>query len=198
MTEKYITLVGSRSTPIEILHIAKDISSYFANAGYIGRSGAADGFDSFSRRGYEVVGKSDNFLEFLPWAKFNNSKSKLFHVSQAAQDLARSIHPTWFSLNSSAKLLHSRNCFQVLGQDLKTPSELLIAYTSDGEEIGGTRTAIMLANKMSIPVWNLGLPVFENARKSTTSDKFTDWFISLIEDHVDFGKMLENGVDKSE
>jgi len=44
-----------------------------------------------------------------------------------------------------AKKLHGRNVKQVLGDDLKTPSDFLLCWTKEGKDVGGTRTAIVLA-----------------------------------------------------
>lgn len=70
-------------------------------------------------------------------------------------DLASNIHPAWNKLSFGAKKLHTRNCFQCLGLDLSTPSRFLICWTEKGNKIGGTRTAIVLAEKYNIPVFNL-------------------------------------------
>jgi len=59
--------------------------------------------------------------------------------------------------------LHARNCFQVLGAGLTTPSRFVVCWTPDGaeteqersRETGGTATAIVLAARRGIPVINL-------------------------------------------
>jgi hypothetical protein len=44
-----------------------------------------------------------------------------------------------------------------LGGDLKTPSSFLVCWTPNGEDVGGTRTAIVLARKNNIEILNLGI-----------------------------------------
>ncbi len=151
---KYYTGVGSRSSPPEILEKIQLIAAALANKGYILRSGAANGSDEFFERGCDSVnGKKEIYL---PWKGFNNSQSELYNVSDEALELAKSIHPAWSKLNQAAQKLHSRNCYQVAGLNLDTPSNFLICYTENGASIGGTRTAIEIANKYGITVYNLG------------------------------------------
>lgn len=77
--------------------------------------------------------------------------------------LAAEVHPKWQSLTSAVKKLHARNCSQILGMDLKTPSKFVLAWTPDGAETekqcsartGGTGTAIKLASRNGIPVFNM-------------------------------------------
>ena len=45
-----------------------------------------------------------------------------------------------------------RNVFQVLGADLKTPTEFIICWT---DKYGGTQQALRIAKSFSIPVFNL-------------------------------------------
>ena len=80
------------------------------------------------------------------------------------EEIASIIHPSWKSCTDYAKLLHSRNVCQVLGQDLETPSELVICWTPDGANnrtsnvgrtTGGTGTAISLAKQFDILVLNI-------------------------------------------
>jgi len=70
--------------------------------------------------------------------------------------MASVIHPAWYRCSDYVRKLHARNCFQVLGRDLRTPSSFLVCWTLDGADIGGTRTAIVLARNHSIEVINLG------------------------------------------
>jgi hypothetical protein len=51
--------------------------------------------------------------------------------------------------------LLARNAFQVLGDDLRTPSKFVVCWTSNGKDIGGTGTTIRIAKKYSIPVVNM-------------------------------------------
>lgn len=72
------------------------------------------------------------------------------------EELAGSVHPAWDKCNEWAKGMHSRNCHQILGYNLDSPVDAVICWTPNGKVVGGTRTAIKLAMKYNIPVFNLG------------------------------------------
>ena len=78
------------------------------------------------------------------------------------------LHENWNALiNNPSQMknlqFHTRNVFQVLGEDLNNPSKMLVCWTPDGAKetkdtsyiTGGTRTAIRLANVYGVPVYNL-------------------------------------------
>jgi hypothetical protein len=77
--------------------------------------------------------------------------------------MAAETHPKWESLGGGARSLHARNVHQVLGEDLRTPSEFVVCWTPDGceteaersKETGGTATAIVIAYRHNIPVYNM-------------------------------------------
>ncbi len=152
---KYYTGIGSRETPDLILGQIFLIATALAYKGYILRSGGASGADSAFEKGCNFQNGKKNI--YLPWKGFNSNNSDLYNVSPEALELAATIHPAWNRLSQGAQKLHARNCYQVLGLDLKTPSRVLICWTKNGEEIGGTATAIKLAKKHNIPVYNLGI-----------------------------------------
>lgn len=58
-----------------------------------------------------------------------------------------------------AHMLHGRNMHQILGADLRTPVEFVIAWApvKHGKPVGGTATAINLAEENYITVYNLFL-----------------------------------------
>lgn len=45
--------------------------------------------------------------------------------------------------------------YQVLGYDLKTPSDMVICWTKDGGASGGTGQALRIAKDYNIPIYNL-------------------------------------------
>jgi hypothetical protein len=151
--ELIYTGIGSRSTPDPILKKMETIGRILANRGWTLRSGAADGADSAFEKGCDQVTGPKEI--YLPARKFNNSRSILYHVGEDALELASTIHPAWDKCSSFAKLLHARNCYQVLGRDLNAPSLFVVCWTENGEALGGTATAINLAKKHNIPVFNL-------------------------------------------
>jgi hypothetical protein len=157
---RFYTGIGSRKAPPDILadmhRLAKGLAPHFTL-----RSGAADGADTaFETGAADARGPRDIFL---PWKGFNNHPSALHAVTPAALSLAGTAHPRWDTLGQGPMKLHARNMYQVLGAGLDDPSEFVVCWTADGCEssrersstTGGTASAIVLAEKSGIPVFNL-------------------------------------------
>lgn len=151
---KYFTGIGSRTTPEKIQNQIRLIAQLLGSEDYILRSGGASGADTAFSQGYHTC----NFPKeiYIPWKSFNGSDSDLIGASPEALELAAAVHPAWNKCSPAAKLLHGRNAHQVLGADLKTPSEFVICWTKEGKVSGGTATAINIALNHTIPVYNLG------------------------------------------
>lgn len=153
----YYTGVGSRLTPNHSQTQMKEIAKTLAGLKYTLRSGGAAGADTAFEEGCNLGnGKKEIYL---PWKGFNNNTSELYQIDQKAFDIASQIHPAWKSLDLTVKKLHARNVYQILGKDLNTPSLFLICWTLDGKKIGGTRTAIVLAERYKIPIYNIANPL---------------------------------------
>lgn len=157
----YYTGVGSRKTPQEVLDILEDLAKTLSSMSVVLRSGGADGADSAFERGCDAINPKNKEI-YLPWPGFNKRDSLLFY-NLDAYDIAKTIIPHWNSLSKNVKKLHARNIHQVLGKNLDSPSSFLICWTPDGansenlctQETGGTRTAIILADRYKIPIFNL-------------------------------------------
>jgi len=155
---KYYTGIGSRETPVKILHIMTNIATALEKKGWLLRSGGADGADLAFENG---VTKYKNI--YLPWRGFNDSTSNLYHISDEALEIASRHHPGWAHLSSPIRKLMARNVYQVQGVNLDQNSKFLICWTPDGCEsaetrtnkTGGTGLAISLASELGIPIFNL-------------------------------------------
>lgn len=154
---KYYAGIGSRKTPIDTLKFLTYIANKLASKDYVLRSGGAPGADSAFEKG-----AGDKSQIFVPWQGFQG-KNLIFSLTEEAFLLAEKHHPVWKYLSHPVRMLMARNCMQVLGEDLKTPSEFVICWTPDGAEnaeqrtarTGGTGMAIGLASKFEIPVYNI-------------------------------------------
>ena len=80
--------------------------------------------------------------------------------------IASEVHPAWDRCNEWARGMHSRNCHQILGYDLQSPVDAVICWTPNGKIQGGTATAIRIALKYNIPVFNLGVKDKDNVLQS--------------------------------
>jgi hypothetical protein len=147
--------IGSRQTPHEVLNIMHRIGAFLSNKNFVLRSGGASGADASFEQGCDSVNGTKEI--YLPWQRFNNNKSPHFVVTPEAEKLAASVHPAWHTLSRPAKQLHGRNCYQILGLSLADPVDIVICWTPGGQATGGTATAIKLAVKHGIPVYNLAI-----------------------------------------
>lgn len=175
---KYYTGVGSRETPNNILKFIGQVAYWLAGRGYTGRSGSAAGADTAFEQGfnhYEIVNGASDYVSFeayLPWKGFSDIYEDSIHIAtpelpdyNEAFNIASTVHPAWNRLGYGAKALHTRNVYQVLGLDLNTPSDVLLCYaqpTKNKQGVvngvkGGTNTAVQLAMKHNIPIYNFYL-----------------------------------------
>lgn len=160
--KKYYAGIGSRNTPPDILKIMTSLARSLEKDGFILRSGGADGADDAFEKG---VDNPDNKQIFLPWNNFNG-RVKTYPTLPEAYVIAKEHHTYWHSLSNGAQALHARNCHQVLGPDLKTPSKFVICWTADGcssretrtGKTGGTGQAISVASANHIAIFNIKNP----------------------------------------
>lgn len=165
--KRYYTGIGSRQTPDDTMAILRRLAGVLA-ATHTLRSGAADGADTGFEQGADAVGGPKDI--YLAWKGFNGNPSPLFGVTAEALAMAAKVHPAWDRLSEGPQKLHARNCNQVLGHDLATPAEFVACWTPDGCEsaktrnskTGGTATAIVLAERNGVPVFNLKNPASRN------------------------------------
>jgi len=147
---KYYTGVGSRKTPQKMLEAMTRVAKRLEKVGYTLRSGAAGGADAAFEKGTKHLVDS-----YIPWPGFSGSTSTKVGASAEAMRVAEELHPAWDRCSQGARKLHGRNVHQVLGDNLDKPSEFLVCWTPRAEKIGGTATAIKLAEMNGVMVFNL-------------------------------------------
>lgn len=163
---RYYAGIGSRETPLDIQLIMTIIGKELSKNQFILRSGGAPGADSAFEAGADAddpEGIKSNKEIFLPWSGFNNKVSKFSRPSKEAFKVASTYHKAWLRLSLGAQKLMARNTYQIMGYDLKTHSEFVVCWTSDGceshetrvRDTGGTGQAIAIASTLGIPVYNL-------------------------------------------
>lgn len=145
--------IGSRATPSPILSLFARLARRLENRGYLLRSGGAIGADTAFEMGVLLA---DHKEIFLPWKGFNNSTSALHYIGAPAITMASEFHPNWNALKPAGRKFMARNCYQVLGLDLKSPVDFIICWTPGGLVYGGTGQALRIAQEYKIPVINFG------------------------------------------
>jgi hypothetical protein len=145
---KYYSGVGSRKTPLDVRLLMAKVAKKLS-ATHVLRSGGAIGADRAFEQG----------------AGRNKKIYMANDATEEAKAIAAKFHPVWYKLSDFVKKLHGRNAFQVLGDDLATPSKFLICWTPDGcvnhesrtIRTGGTGTAISIASENDVLVFNLAI-----------------------------------------
>lgn len=163
MTKIY-TGIGSRETPGEIANQMSLIGMTLAFDGWTLRSGHAAGADLAFENGAKDI-PSGAMEIYLPWATFNSPPKNDPHYIdvrklpnwEEARVIAEQFHPAWGKCDTNARLFHTRNVYQILGADLNTRSDLVICWTKNGKQQGGTGQALRLANYLNIPVFDLAI-----------------------------------------
>tara|TARA_R110002096_G_scaffold372344_2_gene565781 strand:+ start:98 stop:631 length:534 start_codon:yes stop_codon:yes gene_type:complete len=151
-----ITGIGARATPDHICELFTELGIEARTRGWWVRSGHADGADYAFEKG-----ATSNCIVYMPWSTFNKDKEVLGvpRTQQLRDEVLKIVykHEKYAKdLSDGVKLIKSRNVYQVLGEDLKSPSDLVVCWTPYGEVTGGTGLAIKIATANNIPVINVG------------------------------------------
>ena len=179
--DKFFAGIGSRETPLVFKDFMAAITYYLVRYhSFKLRSGRAKCADQFFESG--LPRNQLNMSEiYIPEDGFGGRGigngicvKKPFSKMEAIEIIRRdSIIAKWDALlnNPSSNFIvgaHIRNVFQVLGDlsDGIIPVKFVICWTPDGAKTfaetsdgitGGTRSAIRIADKMGIPVFNLAV-----------------------------------------
>lgn len=182
MSQLRIALIGSRS-----LEDHKDASLYYdvcyrlAQLGIIATSGLAPlGADAIMQKAYSqalaeghatieqfevYVAEQKNIIrstlpnKHLAIVRNPNLIKETYILCQQVMEASH-----WRNCGDWAKGMHSRNCHQIFGYDLQSPVDAVICWTPNGAVVGGTRTALLLAQNAGIPIFNLGRPDQDNVK----------------------------------
>lgn len=153
--------IGSRRLPTHLHKELEEVASILNDLGYFLNSGGAEGCDEV----FEAAASSGTI--YLPWDGFREKhhgdvKAGLSYVVPPYREvLVRKFHPNVRQLKASGWKFMSRNSYQVLGYDLKSPVDFVVCWTPSGKDEGGTAQACRIARSMNIPVYNLN-DVLEN------------------------------------
>lgn len=143
--------IGSRKTPVDVQNKMTEIAENLSRLGYVLYSGGAQGADSAFEKG------ATEKVIFLPWDGFNGRRANNldYVVPPENLELVKRFHPKYDRLSTSAISLMSRNSYQVLGTDLRSPVEFVLCWTEDGKASGGTGQALRIAKHYDIPIFNI-------------------------------------------
>lgn len=156
MKEKVYAGIGTRILPSSIVYgDLMRVAKRLKNKGWRLRSGGAIGSDL----AFEHGAREDCDIYFAwdtPYLRYGRAIiSPELPNWEKAHKIAEQYHPAWDKLTDGAKALHARNSYIILGDDLNSPVSLVVCYTKNGEEIGGTAQGMRLAKAYNIPILNL-------------------------------------------
>jgi len=177
-TNKFrFTIIGSRSAPTAHCEALIDIGVELMQLGGEGSSGGADGPDnSFTMALQDIV--RDTGMDgglfgriYLPWNGYNGLKHGDMEGAvvlvndpvtvELAKTMASIARGSFYGLTEGGIALHTRNAFPILGEDLRTHTDVVIISAntnSRGKVVGGTATAVNIARAIGKPVINLQDP----------------------------------------
>lgn len=148
------------------------IAEFCSSNNIIIRSGKAQGADASAIYGC-MDAQNKNIINtvpemFIPWENFGKKDMcrdwDIFvedditnNYHSQAMLIAENIHPKWEACSPIAKLLHTRNVFQILGKTLNIKTQLVLYWCKErkGNPTGGTATAVNLAKKYNIITINI-------------------------------------------
>jgi hypothetical protein len=173
-----LALIGSRETPRRVLDLMSLMGLAFSKAGHFSYSGGAPGADKAWLSRYDLS-KSLAIIPYngfndlhtgpgvITWAEMNNESRIKSYIK------AKEVFPDLDSQRDIIKTLFCRNAMQVLGEDCVSPVDHVYYWTTvrNGEETGGTRIAIRIAQRHGIPCTNLNnKEVFERLKAEYAPD----------------------------
>ena len=188
--------IGSRKTPTDVQLVMKDIAKQLAPLWKLHSGFAAGADQAFAVGAAEANGEMVNFI---PWEGFNgapgNDPRFICLYNPKAMEIAAKYHPNWDACSSSAKLLHSRNVFQVLGADLESPVDMVICWTPNGKRGGGTGQALRIAEAYQIPIFDLAVTIDKHRLCNFTQEiEATAVKITVVnKHHNDVGEYIGRG-----
>lgn len=191
----YVAGIGARKTPEAALERLEKLSRRLARRGYILRSGGADGADTVCEKAWDAEGARKQI--FLGWNGMNGRKPDgksvfCFDMPPGCieEEVARKVfhrdaeypegnQKAWRNQRRGSRALQCRNTNQVLGPNVGTSpkTSLVICWTKNGDEVGGTAQALRIANDNDIAILNLGDPRY----RGWSTDKLEAYAVARID-----------------
>lgn len=180
MLRKTYACIGSRKTPANIIKLTIRFTNILAELGYAMYSGGCpEGMDKAGQYGAYAHGSSDKSKNriYSSWEGMSGIKHNPefgayvpqdhFDNYEQAQALGLKARGSWEGLGRGGIAHHSRNPYQVLGDDLQSPVDFVLTWAPYARKgapyvTGGTATAVKIAVEHNIPIYNLIDPELED------------------------------------
>ena len=150
--------IGARRAPPGVLADMTRIAQWLHRTGWHLNSGGATGAD----RAFADGASPDTRTLFLPWPGYNGHAGPDCRTlspaeRKPAREFAALLHPAWARCSRGVRALHARNAAIVLGAGLDRHVDAVVCWTPDGEIVGGTGIAVLMAGLAGVPVLNLAV-----------------------------------------
>lgn len=173
------TLIGSRETPETEQNALTIFAQHIQHSKGVVRSGGARGADQAAEKGITDARYKEIYLPYSKAPAHQDGVYVLGEMHRRYQDGARTIaqrfHPNWTALQNkgqAAEQLMTRNVFQILGMELRSPSDIVVMWAKGSrtgwgrrdshnricDVPGGTGLAVRLAHSLHIPVLHTSVP----------------------------------------
>lgn len=155
--------IGSRETPDSVLMDMRIMARVLGQRGWQLRTGGARGADQAFELGALTDAKVQSEIH-VPWNGYNNRSLKEpgvicpldgSEIDAEIRVVTRSFHPAWEKCSEAARRLHMRNTTILLGANLRSYVHMVICWTSNGHNKGGTGQGMRIAQGAKIPIFNL-------------------------------------------
>ena len=166
---KHYAGIGSRKgVPEWVLSLMTSTAKYLRKQDYILRSGDAISSDlAFSIGATDIDGMCQGEI-YLPKKKYNCQHGIVLDDLAQFKEFAKIGCPHFNKIKNE----YSRNCYlrnvaQLIGNDAKNPKlvDFTLAFTPNGEIVGGTGANLILSTYFDIPIFNYGLYVDKESCK---------------------------------
>ncbi|UFP94580.1 hypothetical protein [Gloeobacter morelensis] len=155
---RFYTGVGSTEPPPDVAALVILVAQHLAGQGMVVRTGHDKGTDA----AFATAAAAESRRIYVPHSGAGGYQDGLVvcdpETIARATRLAASVHPHWKSYNNFQRRAHTRRVFQLLGEDLDSPSAYVICFVpedGDGKIQGSARTILALAQVQRIECYNL-------------------------------------------
>jgi len=171
---RFVAIVGSREAPEEALAMARGLGRALTDRSIAVSSGDADGMDLAGYEGaltspsFDLVGAriflAKHCVHYQTRPPRYADERIFFDASQfynweEAQQYAFEARGSFERLGPYGIALHTRNAYQILLDDLKSPVGSVVYWArpigKKGQVKGGTNTAVQIARRFNVPQVNL-------------------------------------------
>ncbi len=161
-------IFSNENPPADVLHRAELAAALLAEYNFTLRT---DKMNALNKPFEDRFTNLPGMLEiYAPWKDFNNNgtviETKNYFASSQSKDIAKMFFPSFDTMKPVVQAFLSRNVRLILGEKLKSNTNLLVVWSQDGAECkkqltiatGFLQHPLKIAFAAHIPVYNLQNP----------------------------------------